>query len=273
MLTESVKGMKLEDVARLSQDAVLENVGIGMSPTRMKCALLGLKVSRAPPWVRSHLVGRRIVGAARRTAPFATHRHRVRRAGVRRVGRRSAAAAAGPTRRRRSRCARRAGVRTPAHAVPGRWGLLLLAALVARPGDADAACVHADPDRDNALIAALLVENLIGPHLRRRTCIHVAAPRPGAALRCTRSGCSYARSSTVRVTRLSNEGQPHRPERFVRIAAVDVVHLLTARRSVRSPVTPSALVVSAARATAGPSSTRSRRRRSLMAVRTAASPG
>ena len=47
MLTESVKGMKLEDVARLPQAAVLENVGIGISPTRMKCAMLGLKVLKS----------------------------------------------------------------------------------------------------------------------------------------------------------------------------------------------------------------------------------
>lgn len=47
MLTESVKGQPLEDVARLSQDVVLENVGIGISPTRMKCAMLGLKVLKS----------------------------------------------------------------------------------------------------------------------------------------------------------------------------------------------------------------------------------
>lgn len=47
MLTESVKGQALEDVARLPQDAVLENVGIGISPTRMKCAMLGLKVLKS----------------------------------------------------------------------------------------------------------------------------------------------------------------------------------------------------------------------------------
>ncbi len=47
MLTESIKGMKLEDVARLPQAAVLENVGIGISPTRMKCAMLGLKVLKS----------------------------------------------------------------------------------------------------------------------------------------------------------------------------------------------------------------------------------
>jgi nitrogen fixation NifU-like protein len=47
MLTESIKGMPLEDVAKLSQEAVLENVGIGISPTRMKCAMLGLKVLKS----------------------------------------------------------------------------------------------------------------------------------------------------------------------------------------------------------------------------------
>jgi nitrogen fixation NifU-like protein len=47
MLTESIKGLKLEDVARMSQDVVLENVGIGISPTRMKCAMLGLKVAKS----------------------------------------------------------------------------------------------------------------------------------------------------------------------------------------------------------------------------------
>ena len=47
MLTESIKGMKLEDVAKLPQEAVLENVGIGISPTRMKCAMLGLKVLKS----------------------------------------------------------------------------------------------------------------------------------------------------------------------------------------------------------------------------------
>src|ERR1035441_5314459 len=38
MLLDSVRGQKLEDVARLSKESVLENVGIGISPTRMKCA-------------------------------------------------------------------------------------------------------------------------------------------------------------------------------------------------------------------------------------------
>lgn len=47
MLTEAVKGMKLEDVAKLNKDIVLENVGIGISPTRMKCATLGLRVLKS----------------------------------------------------------------------------------------------------------------------------------------------------------------------------------------------------------------------------------
>ena len=47
MLTESLKGKTLEEVARLSHDVVLDNVGIGISPTRMKCAMLGLKVAKS----------------------------------------------------------------------------------------------------------------------------------------------------------------------------------------------------------------------------------
>ena len=44
MLTESLRGQRLEDVARMPKEAVLESVGIGISPARMKCAMLGLKV-------------------------------------------------------------------------------------------------------------------------------------------------------------------------------------------------------------------------------------
>lgn len=47
MLTDSVKGKTLEEIARLPKEAVLENVGIGISPTRMKCAMLGLKVLKS----------------------------------------------------------------------------------------------------------------------------------------------------------------------------------------------------------------------------------
>jgi nitrogen fixation NifU-like protein len=47
MLTEEIKGQTLEDVARLPIGKVLENIGIGISPTRMKCATLGLKVLKS----------------------------------------------------------------------------------------------------------------------------------------------------------------------------------------------------------------------------------
>jgi nitrogen fixation protein NifU and related proteins len=47
MLTERIKGMKLAEVATLSKDVVLEDVGIGISPTRMKCAMLGLRVLKS----------------------------------------------------------------------------------------------------------------------------------------------------------------------------------------------------------------------------------
>jgi nitrogen fixation protein NifU and related proteins len=47
MLTERIKGMKLADIAKLSKDVVLEDVGIGISPTRMKCAMLGLRVLKS----------------------------------------------------------------------------------------------------------------------------------------------------------------------------------------------------------------------------------
>jgi nitrogen fixation protein NifU and related proteins len=47
MLTETIKGMRLEEIAKLSKEVVLENVGIGISPTRMKCATLGLRVAKS----------------------------------------------------------------------------------------------------------------------------------------------------------------------------------------------------------------------------------
>jgi nitrogen fixation protein NifU and related proteins len=44
MLSETLHGETLEEVARIPEERVLENVGIGISPARMKCAMLGLKV-------------------------------------------------------------------------------------------------------------------------------------------------------------------------------------------------------------------------------------
>ena len=47
MLSETLKGMRLEDVATMDKQVVLDNVGIGISPARMKCATLGLKVAKS----------------------------------------------------------------------------------------------------------------------------------------------------------------------------------------------------------------------------------
>lgn len=47
MLTDEIKGRKLDEIARLPKEAVLDNVGIGISPARMKCAMLGLKVLKS----------------------------------------------------------------------------------------------------------------------------------------------------------------------------------------------------------------------------------
>jgi nitrogen fixation NifU-like protein len=47
MLTDTLKGMRLEDVAKLDKQVVLDNVGIGISAARMKCATLGLKVAKS----------------------------------------------------------------------------------------------------------------------------------------------------------------------------------------------------------------------------------
>lgn len=43
ILTEMVKGQPIEDVKALTKDDLLEEIGIPVSPARLKCALLGLK--------------------------------------------------------------------------------------------------------------------------------------------------------------------------------------------------------------------------------------
>lgn len=47
MLGETLTGMPLIDVARLSKEHVLDELGIGISAARMKCAMLGLKVVKS----------------------------------------------------------------------------------------------------------------------------------------------------------------------------------------------------------------------------------
>jgi nitrogen fixation NifU-like protein len=44
MLTEMVKGRKATDVATMPRDELLDEVGIPLTPIRLKCALLGLGV-------------------------------------------------------------------------------------------------------------------------------------------------------------------------------------------------------------------------------------
>jgi nitrogen fixation NifU-like protein len=43
MLTEEVKGKKLDEVKRIGREEVLEMLGIELGPVRLKCALLALK--------------------------------------------------------------------------------------------------------------------------------------------------------------------------------------------------------------------------------------
>lgn len=47
ILTEMVQGQPLDEVKALTKDDLLEELGIPVSPARMKCALLGLKVLKA----------------------------------------------------------------------------------------------------------------------------------------------------------------------------------------------------------------------------------
>jgi nitrogen fixation NifU-like protein len=47
ILTEMVHGLPLAEVKALTKDDLLEELGIPISPARLKCALLGLKVLKA----------------------------------------------------------------------------------------------------------------------------------------------------------------------------------------------------------------------------------
>jgi nitrogen fixation NifU-like protein len=44
LLTERLKGMALADARKIGKEDVLEELGIDISPARLKCALLSLKV-------------------------------------------------------------------------------------------------------------------------------------------------------------------------------------------------------------------------------------
>lgn len=46
MLTDHIIGMKLDDVAAMTKEDVTDMLGIPLSPARLKCALLGLVVTK-----------------------------------------------------------------------------------------------------------------------------------------------------------------------------------------------------------------------------------
>jgi nitrogen fixation NifU-like protein len=47
ILTEMVEGRPLDEVKAISRDDLLEELSVPISPARMKCAMLGLKVLKA----------------------------------------------------------------------------------------------------------------------------------------------------------------------------------------------------------------------------------
>ncbi len=47
ILTEMVEGKSLDEVKAIGRDELLEEIGIPVSPARMKCAMLGLKVLKS----------------------------------------------------------------------------------------------------------------------------------------------------------------------------------------------------------------------------------
>jgi nitrogen fixation NifU-like protein len=47
ILTEMVEGKSLDEVKAIGKEELLDEIGIPVSPARMKCALLGLKVLKA----------------------------------------------------------------------------------------------------------------------------------------------------------------------------------------------------------------------------------
>ena len=50
ILTEEIKGKTLDEIKAIDRDHILENLGIPISPARIKCALLSLKTLKGAAW-------------------------------------------------------------------------------------------------------------------------------------------------------------------------------------------------------------------------------
>ena len=50
ILTEEIKGKTLDEIKAIDRAHVLENLGIPISPARIKCALLSLKTLKGAAW-------------------------------------------------------------------------------------------------------------------------------------------------------------------------------------------------------------------------------
>ena len=61
ILTEEIKGKSLAEVKAIDRQHILENLGIPISPARVKCALLGLKTLKGAAWGLSEWPGEGVV--------------------------------------------------------------------------------------------------------------------------------------------------------------------------------------------------------------------
>ena len=50
ILTDEVRGKTLDELRAIDRDHVLENLGITLTPARLKCALLSLKALKGSAW-------------------------------------------------------------------------------------------------------------------------------------------------------------------------------------------------------------------------------